>query len=167
MLWVLHEAIHDLELKALKQAHVIALSQDLQGNKMSLRYSCVSGKELLLTGGLIGFKTTKLGALQEAKTTKDLVERFVKRRVKPPEGWTGPTNLFDETDLEMFRTKVESLLPIISLISLSFSLSASLSPSLSFHCQLSPQEVFTTDAAADELKVACLLSGHAHGEEDP
>jgi len=25
MLWVLHEAIHDLELKALKQSHVIAL----------------------------------------------------------------------------------------------------------------------------------------------
>ena len=27
MLWVLHEAIHDLELKALKQSHVTALTE--------------------------------------------------------------------------------------------------------------------------------------------
>lgn len=65
MLWVLHEAIHDLELKALKQSHVIALSQDLQGNKMSLRYSCVSG-------GLIGFKTTKLGAFKKSQNDQRL-----------------------------------------------------------------------------------------------
>lgn len=165
MLWVLHEAIHDLELKALKQSHVIALSQDLQGNKMSLRYSCVSGKELLVTGGLIGFKTTKLGALEEAKTTKGLVQKFVLRRVKPPEGWTGPTNLLDESDLQMFRTKVESLLRLVSLKF--FIVIISLALSLSSHCQPSPQEIFTTDAAADELKVARILSGHTHGGEDP
>ena len=111
MLWCLREAVHDWELQKFKEAQCISLSQDLQGNKMSLRYCVVFGSSLEKSHGLIGFKTTKLGAIEEVITTKRLMKNFMIRRANPPDGWTGPKNLLNMKNLEAVKSKVDPWLP--------------------------------------------------------
>ena len=117
MLWCLKEAVHDWELKKFKEAQCISWSQDLQGNKMSLRYCVVFGSSLEKSHGLIGFKTTRLGAIEEVITTKRLMKSFMIKRANPPDGWTGPKNLLSIKDLEAVKSKVDAwLLRDLSLV---------------------------------------------------
>lgn len=106
MLFCLGEALKDENIKVINGSWSIALSQDLQGNLMSLRFAAC-GQDLTVTTGLVGFMKTKLGAIEEAKTTKKLAKTFFTHRRGAPKGWIGPRNELRKPDLKVFKQKVE------------------------------------------------------------
>ena len=108
LLFCLGEALKDLQTKSIKDALCLSLSQDLQGTLMSLRFAAVTPR-LEVVSGLLGFKRTKLGALNELETTKKVCETFATARTGAPEGWSGSLKPVNDELLKAVRSKVEAL----------------------------------------------------------
>ena len=108
LLFCLGEALKDMQTRDIKDALCVSLSQDLQGTLMSFRFAAVTPR-LEVVSGLLGFKRTKLGALNEIETTKKVCEIFATARTSAPEGWSGSPKPVDDELLKAVRSKFEAL----------------------------------------------------------
>ena len=78
MTWCLGEAALDKDRAAISKAQCVALSQDVQGETMSLRYSCagVVNHTFFRKDGLIGFVKVRGGAAGLRAGTLKVIKRF-------------------------------------------------------------------------------------------
>ena len=144
--WCLNEAMLDMERKKLGKCQVALISQDAQGPMLSVRFACVSNRaakpqrgQLELHQGLLGlFHGQICGARRLARTTLRVAKTMFQARRKPPSGRRHFTKRLGSIFAEGFQNKM--LLPDAD----------------------AAEEMFASDAAADELRAGRLLSLRDH-----
>ena len=160
--WCLNEAMLDMERKKLGKCQVALISQDAQGPMLSVRFACVSNRavkpqrgQLELHQGLLGlFHGQICGARRIARTTLRVAKTMFQARRKPPSGWCGKAPTFYKKAWQHFRRRVE---PRRQSFACSMFQNKMLLPDAD-----AAEEMFASDAAADELRAGRLLSLRDH-----
>ena len=151
-----------MERKKLGKCQVALISQDAQGPMLSVRFACVSNRgvrpqrgQLELHQGLLGlFHGQICGARRIARTTLRVAKTMFQARRKPPSGWCGKAPTFYKKAWQHFRRRVE---PRRQSFACSTFQNKMLLPDAD-----AAEEMFASDAAADELRAGRLLSLRDH-----
>ena len=151
-----------MERKKLGKCQVALISQDEQGPMLSVRFACVSNRaakpqrgQLELHQGLLGlFHGQICGAGRLARTTLRVAKTMFQARRKPPSGWRGKAPTFFKKAWQHFRGRVE---PRRQSFACSMFQNKMLLPDAD-----AAEEMFASDAAADELRAGRLLSLRDH-----
>ena len=129
---------------------------------LSVRFACVSNRaakpqrgQLELHQGLLGlFHGQICGARRLARTTLRVAKTMFQARRKPPSGWCGKAPTFYKKAWQHFRRRVE---PRRQSFACSMFQNKMLLPDAD-----AAEEMFASDAAADELRAGRLLSLRDH-----